>query len=66
MDREPEDKLCGRGKKVLGWESVPSNFMQVSLSASKDNQEATESPEGGALRLVGFIQLNIHVYDRNP
>jgi hypothetical protein len=39
---------------------------KVSLSASKDNQEAAESREGGALRLVSLIQLNILLYHRNP
>jgi hypothetical protein len=41
----------------------PEIFLQISLSASKDNQKARETHLGGALRRVGVIQLIFLVDD---
>jgi hypothetical protein len=35
----------------------PVILLQISLSASKDNQRALETSKGGALRWVSFVQL---------
>lgn len=38
-------------------------FLQVSLSGSKDNQEALETKRGGALKWVGLVQIVFLVHD---
>jgi hypothetical protein len=40
-------------------------FLQVSLSGSKDNQEALETNRGGALKLVGLVQMVFLLHDLN-
>jgi hypothetical protein len=41
----------------------PVMSLQISLSASKDEQEALETERGGALRWVSPVQLVLLVYD---